>query len=129
VFNQSCLNYFRSFYMGIAFATVGSGVSAVLQIIFAPLNALVGFFAPWQAGGRSHAAATKSIAKKHDLTVTPQHFDFEFGSKPVQQRPVRVVRVSDAATPRHGAGRMVISGRMADVCAELDRLAAQHEGR
>jgi len=24
---------------------------------------------------------------------------------------------------RHSAGRMVISGRMADVCAELDRLA------
>ena len=31
-------------------------------------------------------------------------------------RPLRIVR--------HGAGRMVISGRMADVCAELDRLAA-----
>jgi hypothetical protein len=30
-------------------------------------------------------------------------------------RPLRVVRAS---------GRLVISGRMADVCAELDRLAA-----
>jgi hypothetical protein len=27
------------------------------------------------------------------------------------------------------AGRMVISGRMADVCAELDRLAAIEAGR
>ncbi|MBK0393473.1 hypothetical protein [Ramlibacter algicola] len=39
-------------------------------------------------------------------------------------RPVRVLRVVDAAHPRTTAGRMVISGRMADVCAELDRLAA-----
>jgi hypothetical protein len=37
-------------------------------------------------------------------------------SRTVQQRPLRVVR----AAP----GRLVISGRMADVCAELDRLAA-----
>ncbi len=40
-------------------------------------------------------------------------------------RPLRVLRVvegRDAMTA--GAGRMVISGRMADVCAELDRLAS-----
>jgi hypothetical protein len=39
------------------------------------------------------------------------------------QRPLRVVRVLDGRHARAGAGRMVISGRMADVCAELDRLA------
>ena len=40
-------------------------------------------------------------------------------------RPLRVVRVLDAvASQSSSAGRMVISGRMADVCAELDRLAA-----
>jgi hypothetical protein len=36
--------------------------------------------------------------------------------------PLRVIRVKDA-NPQM-AGRMVISGRMSDVCAELDRLAA-----
>jgi hypothetical protein len=30
----------------------------------------------------------------------------------------------DAGTPATGVGRMVISGSMADVCAELDRMAA-----
>ena len=39
-------------------------------------------------------------------------------------RPLRVVRVVDACHAPASAGRMVISGRMADVCAELDRLAA-----
>jgi hypothetical protein len=42
---------------------------------------------------------------------------------------VRVVRVMDGCNTTTGAGRMVISGRMADVCAELDRLAAGEAGQ
>ena len=37
--------------------------------------------------------------------------------------PLRVVRESDSALGAECAGRMVISGRMADVCAELERMA------
>ena len=37
--------------------------------------------------------------------------------------PLRVIRESDAALGAEFAGRMVIFGRMADVCAELDRMA------
>jgi hypothetical protein len=44
-------------------------------------------------------------------------------------RPLRVVRVLEPSAPRAQAGRMVISGRLADVCAELDRLATQEAGR
>ena len=43
---------------------------------------------------------------------------------PVSQRPLRVLRVVDSQG-RAAGGRMVISGRMADVCAELDRLAGK----
>jgi len=39
-------------------------------------------------------------------------------------RRLRVVRVFEGSPAAAGAGRMVISGRMADVCAELERLAA-----
>lgn len=35
---------------------------------------------------------------------------------------LRVVREADSAIASDCAGRMVISGRMADVCAELDRM-------
>jgi hypothetical protein len=38
--------------------------------------------------------------------------------------PVRMIRVREAGQARSSVGRMVISGRMADVCAELDRLVA-----
>lgn len=41
-----------------------------------------------------------------------------------RQPSLRVVHVHDSGQSAAGAGRMVISGRMADVCAELDRLVA-----
>jgi hypothetical protein len=44
------------------------------------------------------------------------------------QRPLRVARVLDGQQHRQSAGRMIISGRMADVCAELDRLVEQEQG-
>lgn len=39
--------------------------------------------------------------------------------------PLRVVRLVDANCTSHSAGRMMISGRFSDVCAELDRLSQQ----
>lgn len=43
-------------------------------------------------------------------------------------RPLRVLRIRESAPHPRQAGRLVISGRMADVCAELERLAAAHPG-
>ena len=45
-------------------------------------------------------------------------------AKMPKQRALRVVRIAEFGDTSHTAGRMVISGRMADVCAELDRLVA-----
>lgn len=39
------------------------------------------------------------------------------------RKPLRVIRVLEPNHVAANVGRMVISGRMADVCAELDRLA------
>jgi hypothetical protein len=39
-------------------------------------------------------------------------------------RPLRTLRVMEVGQAPEQVGRMVISGRMADVCAELDRLVA-----
>jgi hypothetical protein len=41
-------------------------------------------------------------------------------------KPLRIVRILEADQAPTHVGRMIISGRMADVCAELDRLAAMH---
>ncbi|MEI7763080.1 MAG: hypothetical protein WCI85_07600 [Comamonadaceae bacterium] len=45
---------------------------------------------------------------------------------PLVLKPLRVVRILEAGQAPTHVGRMTISGRMADVCAELDRLAALH---
>lgn len=41
------------------------------------------------------------------------------------QRPLRVVQVVEAGQSPRQLGRVRISGRMADVCAELDRMASR----
>jgi hypothetical protein len=62
------------------------------------------------------------VAKRHGLTSVPCSARVD-GHAP-RPRTLRVLRVIEPQQPRESAGRMVISGRMADVCAELDRLAA-----
>jgi hypothetical protein len=62
-------------------------------------------------------------------TATPhpaqtQHF-VESGLAPIP-RPLRVVRIVEVGQAPTHVGRMTISGRMSDVCAELDRMAALH---
>ena len=54
---------------------------------------------------RQGAASARTVA---DVAQTPA-------------RPLRVVRMVDAQQPGRHASRMVISGRMADVCAEIGR--------
>lgn len=77
----------------------------------APLHALMGWLAGSSSGRRS-SCAPPSVAAARPCQERPR-------------RPVRVVRVIEASQPpAAGAGRMLISGRMSDVCAELDRLAA-----
>lgn len=46
-----------------------------------------------------------------------------------RHRPLRIVRIMESGQPPAQVGRMVISGRMADVCAELDRLVACEAAR
>lgn len=95
--------------------------------VFAPLQGL----ARWWAKGRAPAQraatrtptstpafATKTIAACAINTVAS-------GQKHTAHRPLRIVRVLEAGQARTHVGRMVISGCMADVCAELDRLAAR----
>ena len=55
-----------------------------------------------------------------DLFATPSEQDAPAGSKQTL-KPLRIVHSRGGKD----GGRLVISGRMADVCAELDRMAAR----
>ena len=94
--------------MAIALANVGSGLSSGFQFLLAPLQAVVAFFAPWQSEMHSPSASSAVSSVAQPARAAPA---------------LRVVRVREEAAPISHAGRMVISGRMDDVCAELDRLA------
>jgi len=63
------------------------------------------------------ASALRTASQRADHGNIPS-------DQPVSARvmPLRVLRVVETGQPRSCTGRLVISGRMADVCAELDRL-------
>lgn len=89
-----------------------------LPTLFAPLQA----FAAWLAGERPAAPSLQPAAQPFVPLARPRIARPLPAKRPAP--PLRVVRVVEpgSRTP----GRIVISGRMADVCAELDRLA-EHE--
>jgi hypothetical protein len=95
--------------------------------VFGPLQSLM----RWWATSRS---STERAAAPPRRTVQPIAPEFVAPDSRATQstvssitvrKPLRVVRVIEAGQARTSVGRMVISGRMADVCAELDRLAAR----
>jgi len=101
--------------MGIALFTVSS--------LFAPLQGVISWFMP---ATPQLAPATRRAQQRSRQTFQPlvaSSGKSQQASRTCPPRPLRVLRVIDANAP-DSAGRMVISGRMADVCAELDRLAA-----
>jgi hypothetical protein len=91
--------------------------SGILAIRSSLQNLLHGPLATPQAVALSGAPMRRPLA----VTAAP---GLRVERTHLRPRPLRVVRVMEAGQPRTQVGRMVISGRMADVCAELDRLAA-----
>ena len=97
--------------MGIAVLTFAE--------IFSPLQALAH---RWMAPRRrNHSSNLRYVAIRPACTARGGAEESQDGTSAA--RPLRVVRVVDPRSARN-ASRVVISGRMADVCAELDRLAA-----
>ncbi len=71
---------------------------------------------------QKQAPCTPRSARPAELQTPPSQ------CKPLR-RPLRIVRIVDTGHPPASAGRMTISGSMADVCAELDRLVMAESTR
>jgi hypothetical protein len=97
---------------------------ALLSIVdlFTPLQSLASRWMSTKSPGHLGSAGLRYVG------VRPSCADRQppaaRAGVPAPSRPVRVVRLVDAQQPHRHPGRLVISGRMADVCAELDRLVA-----
>ena len=75
----------------------------------------------WSSSAAPSAPVPRKTAPRNGETqVSP-------ATSPMAKKvmPLRVLRVVEKGQPRSCTGRLVISGRMADVCAELDRLVAR----
>ncbi len=102
-------------------------LALLLQFGFSASLQKIARWLPVPKAGQIHPPLTpldESHSATHGSPVgqTPRHPETD----PLfaLHRPLRVVRILEAGQPRSHVGRMVISGCMADVCAELDRLAA-----
>lgn len=98
--------------------------------VLAPLQGLWRWFMPATTQVRSAHAGTDKRAREvatHSVAGNARYARAEpqNPSRTSVARPLRILRVLEAGQAPANVGRMVISGRMADVCAELDRLAAR----
>ena len=111
--------------------------TSMLSALVAPLVALTAWLLPFHTGRQQRIRSRPVAACPHQLGLpfnsdapapppapspAATNNDSHHAAAPLSAPPLRVVRELDAAVDPACAGRMVISGRMADVCAELERM-------
>ena len=105
------------------------GRTTGMSMLLAPIQAFVAVFVPAQSAA---AHARPAVSPTVPVSATAQAYNTRVlaATKPVQTAvpaaPVhrlKIVRQFEAGASRSCSGRLVISGRMSDVCAELERLA------
>jgi len=113
--------------------------SPLLSVLLTPLQALAALWMPARptvhmaASSRvpafrrlaaNDSSAIKTIAASPGVAVSAGQKHCQTVTRTTTApRRLKVVREFEAGISPSCAGRMVISGRMADVCAELDRMA------
>jgi hypothetical protein len=115
--------------MGIASFSPQFGRSTGLSMLLAPIQALAALFVPAQSASAPTRSAI-SPAMAYRASAHPYKTLKLADAKPAQKSPstakvqrLKIVRQFEPGANRSCAGRLVISGRMSDVCAELDRMA------
>ena len=124
--------------MGIAVFSRSPAHSPLLSLLLSPLQALASLLRPVKpvtplpafvtAASRCEVTGELPVALKTMATGVRHasvagHKPCQTVAKATSPRRLKIVREFEAGVSPSCAGRMVISGRMADVCAELDRMA------
>ena len=107
--------------------------SPLLSLLLAPVQALAAWFVPAQTRSSRVSAPARAQPAPGQLVLpfssgaaaSRREAALANKARPQGSTPsrLRIVREFDANVGPACAGRMVISGRMADVCAELERMA------
>ena len=98
--------------------------------VLAPLQGLMNWLTPPPTANSTKPTRLGDAATGFKFDVPTQgicvpSFESNQTMRSSVQKPLRIVRILEADHAPANVGRMVISGRMSDVCAELDRLAAK----
>ncbi len=115
--------------MGIASFSPQMGRATGLSILLAPIQAIAALFLPAPSipvhtrSAVSPAMAYRASAQPHDMRKLAVARPAQVSQHTAPLQPLKIVRQFEPGANRSCAGRLVISGRMADVCAELDRMA------
>ena len=121
--------------MGIDFSS-----TSMLSLLAAPVQALAAWFIPAQNIAKPLRTPSRAQRKAQQMVLRFAPSATEVPLRPAIAVPIglpsgkiapksssgsqlRIVREFDSAVSPCCAGRMVISGRMADVCAELERMS------
>ena len=115
--------------MGIANFSPQFGRTTGLSVLLAPIHALVALFVPTQAAlvttrpavGPVTACRAAAYSRKIPNPIRLNSARPTITVATVQR--LKIVRQFEPGESRSCAGRLFISGRMADVCAELERMA------
>jgi hypothetical protein len=102
--------------MGIALLSIADFLT--------PLQSLADRWIPRRRSGRGMSSGLRYVGIRPNCALRHGAGGGAAAASTAPALPLRVVRMVDSQHPGRAAGRMVISGRMADVCAELDRLVA-----
>jgi hypothetical protein len=119
--------------MGIASFSPSFFRTPGLSMVLAPVQTVVAFFMPLESPHSRHRQPNSSYAPRLP-SMQSRSADGVAGRipEPATSLPVcrlKVIREFEPGANRSQTGRMVISGRMADVCAELDRIAQKQTPR
>ena len=118
--------------MGIAGFSPSVFCAPRTSTLLAPVQALMALFMPVQPIKANRHSVVRAPELRTPVKPNPVKSNL-VKPNPAEPEPaavrsrqttcLRVTREFDPCNKRSHAGRMVISGRMADVCAELDRIA------
>ena len=103
--------------------------STGLSMLMAPIQTLAALFVPAQSASAHPRPAVSPVNAYRATAHSNKMHKFadarstlkSFPAAPVQR--LKIVRQFELGVSRSCAGRLVISGRMSDVCAELERMA------
>lgn len=115
--------------MGIVSFSPQLGRFTGLSMLLVPVQALAALFVPAQsASAHARPAVKPAMASRASALSykTPKLAAAKLIKKSIPDAPVhrlKIVRQFEPGASRSCAGRLVISGRMSDVCAELERMA------